>query len=65
MLSIDEAIQKENETAEEKQKIVGDVLFDEVSNIVENISPVPFGVGSITTSILFNHLAIAYQRSKK
>ena len=51
--------------SQEKQKIVGDVLFDEVSNIVENISPVPFGVGSITTSILFNHLAIAYQRSKK
>ena len=47
-----------------KQKIVGDVLFEEVSNIVDNISPVPFGVGSITTSILFNHLALAFKRSK-
>ena len=50
--------------SEVKQKIVGDVLFEEVSNIVDNISPVPFGVGSITTSILFNHLALAFKRSK-
>ncbi|MGN1398978.1 MAG: bifunctional 5,10-methylenetetrahydrofolate dehydrogenase/5,10-methenyltetrahydrofolate cyclohydrolase [Erysipelotrichaceae bacterium] len=51
--------------SEVKQKIVGDVLFEEVSNIVSNISPVPLGVGSITTSVLFNHLALAYQRSKR
>lgn len=50
--------------SEVKQKIVGDVLFEEVSNIVDNISPVPFGVGSITTSVLFNHLALAFKRSK-
>lgn len=41
---------------EQKQKLCGDVLFEEVEPIVENITPVPGGVGSITTAILLNHV---------
>jgi len=41
---------------ETKQKLCGDVNFDEVEPIVTNITPVPGGVGSVTTSILLNHL---------
>lgn len=48
--------------SEAKSKIVGDVLFDDVVNLVENITPVPLGIGSITTSVLFQHLAIAARR---
>ena len=36
--------------------LCGDVDFDSVSEIVENISPVPAGVGSVTTSILMKHI---------
>lgn len=45
-----------------KQKICGDVLFDEVEKLVDKISPVPLGVGSITNAILINHLAKAALR---
>ncbi|MCR5415404.1 MAG: bifunctional 5,10-methylenetetrahydrofolate dehydrogenase/5,10-methenyltetrahydrofolate cyclohydrolase [Pseudobutyrivibrio sp.] len=41
---------------EEKQKLCGDVKFDEVEPIVENITPVPGGVGGVTTSILLKHV---------
>ena len=34
----------------------GDVLFDEVEPLVKNITPVPGGVGALTTSILLNHV---------
>lgn len=44
---------------DQKQKLCGDVLFDEVSEIVSNITPVPRGVGSVTTSILVNHVVEA------
>lgn len=45
-----------------KQKLCGDVLFDEVEPIVENITPVPGGVGSVTTSVLINHVVEAAKR---
>ena len=41
---------------EAKQKLCGDVLFDEVEPLVKNITPVPGGVGALTTSILLNHV---------
>lgn len=47
---------------ETKQKLCGDVLYDKVEPLVYNITPVPGGVGSITTSILMNHVALAAQR---
>lgn len=46
----------------QKKKLCGDVLFDEVKEIVENISPVPKGVGSVTIAVLLNNLAISAER---
>ncbi len=48
---------------EEKQKLCGDVLFDEVEPIVGYITPVPGGVGSVTTSVLVSHVVSAAMRS--
>jgi len=48
---------------ETKQKLCGDVLFEEVEPIVKEITPVPGGVGSVTTSVLINHVVLAAQRS--
>lgn len=47
---------KYNET---KQKLCGDVLFEEVEPIVDRITPVPGGVGSVTTSVLTRHVVKA------
>lgn len=44
---------------DEKGKLCGDVKFDEVEPIVENITPVPGGVGSVTTSVLVSHVVDA------
>jgi len=41
--------------SEEKNKLVGDVAFDEADPIVANLTPVPAGVGSVTTAILVRH----------
>lgn len=48
--------------SESRQKLVGDVKFDEAESIVAAISPVPGGVGSITTSILASHTVQAAER---
>lgn len=47
---------------ETKQKLCGDVLFDEVEPIVSSITPVPGGVGSVTTSVLVSHVVEAAKR---
>lgn len=39
-----------------RRKLVGDVLFDEVKEIVTAISPVPGGVGPMTVASLFENL---------
>jgi len=44
---------------DEKGKLCGDVKFDEVEPIVEAITPVPGGVGGVTTSILVKHVVEA------
>ena len=44
---------------EVKNKLCGDVLFENVEPNVKNITPVPGGVGSITTSILLRHVVLA------
>ncbi len=44
---------------DEKGKLCGDVKFDEVESIVEAITPVPGGVGGVTTSILVKHVVEA------
>jgi methylenetetrahydrofolate dehydrogenase (NADP+)/methenyltetrahydrofolate cyclohydrolase len=37
-------------------KLCGDVDYDEVANIVKAITPVPGGVGTVTTSVLLKHM---------
>ncbi len=44
---------------EEKQKLCGDVCFEEAEGIVQAITPVPGGVGSVTTGILMQHTVLA------
>lgn len=40
-------------------KICGDVDYDDVVDRVESITPVPGGIGSVTTTILLKHVVIA------
>ncbi|MBQ3266813.1 MAG: bifunctional 5,10-methylene-tetrahydrofolate dehydrogenase/5,10-methylene-tetrahydrofolate cyclohydrolase [Atopobiaceae bacterium] len=44
-------------------KLCGDVLFDEVEPIVGAITPVPGGVGSVTTAVLAKHVVTAAERT--
>ena len=48
-----------------KGAIAGDAKFDEVEPIVEAITPVPGGVGSVTTSVLIGHVIEAAERKAK
>ncbi len=41
---------------EAKGKLCGDVLFEEAEPLVKAITPVPGGVGSVTTSVLVSHV---------
>ena len=50
---------------EEKQKLVGDVDFEKVEPIVSAISPVPGGVGAVTTAVLCSHVVEAAENSVK
>ncbi|MDR2420771.1 MAG: bifunctional 5,10-methylenetetrahydrofolate dehydrogenase/5,10-methenyltetrahydrofolate cyclohydrolase [Oscillospiraceae bacterium] len=52
-----------NMTAE--GKLTGDVKFDEAEGIVASITPVPGGVGTVTTSVLISHVADAAKKSLK
>lgn len=47
---------------EEKQKLCGDVKFDEVLPIVEAITPVPGGIVSVTTGVLISHVVESTKR---
>ncbi len=47
---------------DEKKKLCGDVKFDEAENIVSAITPVPGGVGAVTTSILVRHVVESAKR---
>ena len=42
--------------------IAGDAAFEEVEPIVEAITPVPGGVGAVTTSVLMKHVVEAAER---
>lgn len=46
----------------EDGKLTGDVDFDAVEEKAEKITPVPGGVGGVTTSILARHVVIAAER---
>ncbi len=45
-----------------KNGIAGDAVFDEVEPIVDAITPVPGGVGAVTTSVLIGHVVEAAAR---
>ena len=51
--------------SEAKQKLVGDVDFESVEPKVKAISPVPGGVGSVTTAVLCSHVVEAAERAAK
>ena len=44
---------------EAKGGIAGDAVYEEIEPIVEAITPVPGGVGSVTTSVLIGHVVEA------
>ena len=48
---------------EEKGKLCGDVKFEEAEPIVSAITPVPGGVGTVTTSVLVSHVVEAAERT--
>lgn len=44
-------------------KLCGDVRFDEVEPSVGAITPVPGGVGSVTTAVLMHHVVLAAEKA--
>lgn len=50
---------------DEDGKLYGDADFDEVSGIVKAITPVPGGVGGVTSAILLRHLVEAAEAAAK
>ena len=50
---------------EAKQKLCGDVDFAAAEPIVDAITPVPGGVGSVTTAVLCRHVVEAAQRAAR
>jgi len=46
----------------ENGRLCGDVAYDDVADVVGAITPVPGGVGAVTTSILVEHLLTAAER---
>ena len=50
---------------EEKGKLCGDVKFDEAEPVVGAITPVPGGVGTVTTSVLVSHVVEAAKRAQQ
>lgn len=48
-----------NEDPDNPGKYCGDVDFDEVEKVVDKITPVPGGVGSVTTVVLCKHTIMA------
>ena len=46
-------------------KLCGDVDYDSVSEVVDAITPVPGGVGSVTTTVLLKHTVASAEKSLK
>ncbi len=53
----------EKTTAKGKGSMSGDAIFDEVEPIVDAITPVPGGVGAVTTSVLMKHVVEAAEKA--
>lgn len=49
-------------TAKGKGGLSGDAVFDEIEPIVSAITPVPGGVGAVTTSVLMKHVVEAAEK---
>ncbi|MEI3062675.1 MAG: hypothetical protein V8S72_06900 [Oscillospiraceae bacterium] len=49
--------------SERKNRFTGDVDFDAAEPIVSAITPVPGGVGSVTTAVLALHVAQAAENN--
>ena len=60
---IDVSINWDPEKKDGRGGIAGDAVFDEVEPIVDAITPVPGGVGSVTTSVLIGHVISAAERT--
>ena len=43
-------------------KLCGDVDYESVSEIVDAITPVPGGVGSVTTTVLLKHTVMSAEK---
>ena len=56
---------KEEIEGSQKTKLIGDVDFENVKDIVEAISPVPGGVGAMTVASLFENLIEAVKINNK
>ena len=50
-------------TSKGKGGMSGDAIFEEVEPIVEAITPVPGGVGAVTTSVLMKHVVEAAEKA--
>ena len=50
-------------TSKGKGGMSGDAVYDEVEPIVEAITPVPGGVGAVTTSVLMKHVVEAAEKT--
>ena len=46
-------------------KLCGDVDYENVAEIVDAITPVPGGVGSVTTTVLLKHTVMSAQRAEE
>ena len=50
---------------DENGKLCGDVKFDEAEPVVSAITPVPGGVGAVTTAVLAKHVIEAAEKAQK
>ena len=62
---IDVGINRINDVENNKTKLVGDVMFDEVKNKVYAITPVPGGVGPMTIACLLKNTKTAFLNQNK
>ena len=62
---IDVGINRINDFENNKTKLVGDVMFDEVKNKVSAITPVPGGVGPMTIACLLKNTKTAFLNQNK
>ena len=48
---------------DENGKLCGDVDYDVAAEIADAVTPVPGGVGSVTTSVLLKHVVESCERA--